>query len=655
MAAGLLTPLQLTAGAALISNTGISLGKDLNLALNEYNQTAVIAAWQAAVNYAVSWASPSTIDQLLAIGDSVCAALGNSIPAGAPTPRPIAGPVNTGFSGLVRNTGNLYLGNGDVGIFAQAYFGVSAYCSLINIYINSAANAQNYLGPTFSNMNSLVTNNISSMSTDLNSFGVDLGNQGQLTDLTNLNNYGTPAALLRQIAKVARIQSGTLSVIEAPMLIVGLTKDNIRTLIVGNRDEDPITFDRYQNLAYTAMTRVTGTDLQQVLSILDVTTPNIETLADLLNQQKIFPNSWRSLTTTTSNGVVPVYLNNGSVGPGLSQSVATYLPTPSGCDELGKIIPPDMAVANKAVQVAFQQITGISNSTLPAFAQTVLGQTQQTWDINQTYLGNEVIRNGSPIPTFYRAQQDVPSGVDINNTNYWKPTSLGGLSTMAGLTDIQSQTNALPSNVAAIYQGFAIGSGPNGTITIGDALGAAAGYGYTDQFVSVTSNIDKLYSAGALTSLINTYVDMLSAMDDAELLLLIAQANSNIATIASSNSSTVSAINSSWSSMAVKLNKEYLLQQQSAIVWADIPTNSRTSIMALTQSLPSIGLDTESGGSAWYFDQIADTTTQGGQAIVGTMRESRNNQQLNAAQLGIDITPSAAPAVNPVPVVVPVN
>lgn len=655
MAAGLLTPLQLTAGSALLNNSGIILSSDLNTALTAYTQTTVIAAWQAAVNYAVGWADPGTVALMLTIGNSACAALGNSIPTGAPTPRPIAGPVNTGFSGLVRNTGNLYLGNGDVGKFAQAYLAASGYCTSINVYINSSVNAQTYLGPTFKNMNELTTNSISSMSTDLSKFGIDLGNQGQLTDLNNLNNYGTPAALLKQISKVARIQSGTLKIIETPMLSLGLTTANIKTLISGNRNNDPITFDRYQSLAYTAMTLVTGNDLQQILSILDVTTPNIETLADLLNQQKIFPNSWQSLTTTTPNGVVPVYLENGSVGPGLSQAVSAYLPTPSGCDELGKIIPPDVAVANKAVQVAFQQITGVSNSTLPAVAETVLGQTQQLWDIQQTYLENTVVRNSNAIPTFYRAQQNVPVGIDINDTAYWKPTTLGGVSTMAGLSDIQSQTQALPNNTASFYQSLATGSGPNGTITVSDVLAAAPGYGYTDRFVSVTSAINALYSAGLLTNLINTYIDMLSAVTDPALLALITQANNDITAIVSADPTTVASINSAWLAMATNLNKEYLLQQQANIVWDDIPANNRTSIMSLIQSLPSFGLDVNLGGSGWFFDQIANTTTQGGQAIVGTMREARNNQRLAASQLNVNTTPSTTPAVTPVPVVIPVN
>jgi hypothetical protein len=42
--------------------------------------------------------------------------------------------------------------------------------------------------------------------------------------------------------------------------------------------------------------------------------------------------------------------------------------TATGCDELGKIIPPAQAVASKALQFQLQQISGIAGLTLPALA-----------------------------------------------------------------------------------------------------------------------------------------------------------------------------------------------------------------------------------------------------------------------------------------------
>ena len=76
---------------------------------------------------------------------------------------------------------------------------------------------------------------------------------------------------------------------------------------------------------YTAMTQITGTALTQILRILGVTTPNINTMADLLNPYKLFPTSFQTLTVTGTNGVSQnIYINSaGTVNSTLSQ----YLPS----------------------------------------------------------------------------------------------------------------------------------------------------------------------------------------------------------------------------------------------------------------------------------------------------------------------------------------
>lgn len=654
---GLLTPLQLTAGSALLNNTGIILAPALTTALNSFNSTAVIAAWQAAVNYylAQSWKTTPTLASLLSIGNSTCAALGNSIPSGAPTPRPVTGPVSTGFSGLINNTGELYLGNGSVARFAQGFMAVQNYIATTNTFINSAVNAQTYLGPTFTNMNNLTTNNISSINANFSAFGIDLGNQGLLTNFQDIENYGTPAALLRQIAAVADLQGGTLKVIETPMLALGATKANIQQLVTGNRADNPVAFDRLQKIAYDAMTRITGANLQQVLDILEVTTPNIVTMADLLDPKKIFPNSWQTMATPTPAGPVPVYIDNGSVNMTLATTVANYLPTPSGCDELGKIIPQGIAIANKSVQVALQQITGLVETTLPALAQTVLGQCRDTWNINQYYLADSCVANGAPIPTFYRAQQDVPPGIDINNTDYWLPTSLGGLSTMTGLADIESQTTALSQDTANYYaDSLATGTGPNNTVTLCDVIGAAVGSGYISPLNSATSTINSLNSAGGLNDLKNIYTDMLGATDDSQMASLIADANTAIGVIVSGYPTEVAALNSAFDSMASHLATEKGFQTDGGIDYTDLPSTNKNSVYALIQNLGFYGTQVDACGPAYYLTQIADTSIAGGQALVGSMREAQNNQRLQAGQTYVNITPSDSLAVTPVPAVTPV-
>jgi hypothetical protein len=655
---GLLTPLQLTAGSALLNNTGLVLGADLQAALTAYSSTSLIAAWQAAVNNYLgqSWKTEYVLAGLLSIGSGTVPALGNSIPSGAPTPRPIAGPVTTGFSGLIADTGNLYLGNGDIGKFALAFMAAQGYINSTNVFVNSAVNAQTYLGPTFTNMSNLTTNNISAMNSNLTGFGVDLGNQGQLTDMQNLNNYGTPAALLKQISKVAGLQGGTLRIIEVPLVAAGLSKDNILMLISGSRDANPAQFDQYQRLAYTGMTNVVGVDLQQVLSILDVTTPNISTLADLLDQKKIFPNSWTTLATPTANGPALVYQDNGSANFALAAQVAAYLPTASGCEELGKVIPPGQAVANKAVQVGFQQITGIASTTLPKLAQTVLGQCKNVWSANKIYLANSCVANGQPIPTYYRAQQDVPAGIDINNTDYWLPTSLGGISTMAGLPDIQAQTTALPASASDYYANdVAVGTGPNGTLTTCDIFGAAVGSGYNSYLESAAATINAMASAGALAAIQAQYVNLLYAIDDGAMLAHINLANIAISNFLSAYPAEAAVLNTAWSAMAAKLAEEKSNQTNAGISLDDLPDNDKTSVYGFVQNLTQYGLQVDACGASDFLDQVADLSVIGGQAIVGAMREARNNQRLDAAQLSQNATPSTGFAVTPVPAVVPVN
>jgi hypothetical protein len=81
--------------------------------------------------------------------------------------------------------------------------------------------------------------------------------------------------------------------------------------------------DSIQRLMYTAMTQITGQALNQILSVMGVTTAGITTMADLLNPVKLFPNSFESLTVTTKFGTRGIYVNSsGSV----NQSLVTQLP-----------------------------------------------------------------------------------------------------------------------------------------------------------------------------------------------------------------------------------------------------------------------------------------------------------------------------------------
>jgi len=180
-----LTPLQLTAAASMLGNTGLrGFPAALQTAITTFNATTVIANFIAAVNFykSQSFATSSTLTSLLSIGSTVCPALGNSIPA-SPVGTytylnseylvnyldPVDGSTidPSGFSNLIEQTCAAYLGNGDYGRFSQGFIAVQGYIASTNQYINSAVNANQFLGPTFTNMDSLTTAGISSVNSDL--------------------------------------------------------------------------------------------------------------------------------------------------------------------------------------------------------------------------------------------------------------------------------------------------------------------------------------------------------------------------------------------------------------------------------------------------------------------------------------------------------
>lgn len=675
---GSLTPLQITASAALLNNQGLKpLPAALTVALAAFNATGVVSAYAAAVSFYInqSYKTDSTLAALLSIGVSTCAALGNSIPSSITNlvyPTVSQGSVLVqnlpiapyGLSGLVQQTGQAYLGTGNVNIFAQGFMAVQGFVSTTNDYINSAANAATYLGPSFTNMDALATAEITAANPDIRGFGIDLEKQGQLVNLANLDLYGTPAGLIQQISAVAGITTGAIPALQNALLATGLSAADIRDLVTNNQrsllNQSGLTanqFDKLQRTAWLAMNTVGSTDLAQILSILDVTTPGIEILADLLNPVKVFPQSFRTLQTPSPAGPVPIFDSTGSVASSTAGIVNSYLPTQSGCDELGKIIPPADAVANKAIQVALQQIPGIADSTLPAFAEAVRGFTDRPWDITQPYLANDIVAVGGLVPEFYQAQQDVPEGTNITDTSYWSPTTLGGISSMAGLSLIQALAEPVPASVTDFFaNNIATGTGPGGTITICDVLGTAIDYNnLAAEFAAATANITVLDGLGLLTALKATYANMLSAASDAAMLALIGTANSNIATVISAQPALTTELNTTFGTIAQSLSNEKALQVRAGIDYFDAVAGDQVSIMAFVQNLPTYAQLTAKCQATEFLETAADTSILGGQAIIGAMREARNQVMIERSNMFMFNTVPSLPPLDPVPVIAPVQ
>jgi hypothetical protein len=395
-------------------------------------------------------------------------------------------------------------------------------------------------------------------------------------------------------------------------------------------------------------------------------------MADLLDQTIIFPNSYTTLQTPSPEGPVLVYGSDGSVNMNLADNVSAYLASPNGCEDLGKVIPPAQAVSNKAVQVAFEQITNVTNAALPTLAATINTAPRTPWNVNASYLANDLVANApavnglaqlSPSTIFYRAQQDVPVGTNINDTDFWLPTTIDGLNTMSGLPLIQAQTTAIDSSVASYFSSnVATGSGPDGTITTCDVIGTAIDSGniaaQLDIARSAMANIVSL-DAGNIGRINSAYTAIAAATSGTDVVANIAKANGNIANIYTNGTAAVVAnvavLNGAWSVIANVLSTEKTYQTKAGIDYTNLQAGEKVSTMGFVQQLPTYGTQTSSCGPAYFIEQIANTSIIGGQAIVGAMREGRNNARLSTARMYNTNQVPSTPEVAPIPAITPVT
>jgi hypothetical protein len=616
-----LTPLQLIAGSGLAANTALAISADLSAAIADYRSTALIAPFAATLgNSQTESILGSVYDNLLTLTANSCPPLSDSTPAAFANALGVllsnnasAGNSTSGFTSLIPAFGNVYLGSGDNSIFVQVFTQAQGYVLSTNNYILSTNNSNTYLGSSFTTMNSLITGDLDKVNLAFESFGSDLQKLGLAVALDNLDNLGSPLALLQQISNVAGL---------TPRLLTELNFLNISTDVIF---EPPVLLAPLlllEKSLYKIFVNITGDDLNQILQLLAVTTPGLQSLADLLNPVKMFPQSFFSLTTTTVNGLRGIYLDQaGTVNNRLLTSLPDYVL--EKYQLLSQAIPPDQALANQCLRVSLQQIKNIFNLLLPALAESYLG-----------------------------------------------------LVTTKDLPLINALTTPVPQSVLDFYsQNFATGSGPEGTLVLGDVIGAAAGTGYTGTIVNTTSILNSSASDANLSNLVVVYQRMNTTIaggfgdaingpvtipagpaagvynattDDMGNIIttaahaafnvgLIPNAQTFVNSFVSANPATANTLTSGWTNMAAKLVFEQNNIANASIVIADLISGQRDVVLGFAENLPSYGLDTAVNGTAQYLDQVANKSTLGGQAIVGALRQGRNIAVLDAVGVGTNL------------------
>ena len=610
------------AGATLSNNNGVAVATTWTAAVGSYTGTNLISSYFSAVNAAYSNVtaniSSNTLSNLVTFCSGTVPALADNTPAAYAG---LGTNALSGFTGVVTSQGSSYLGNGDTSVLAQVFPAAQGYVLTANDYINSSINSQTYLGSTFTTMNSLITGNLSDVTLAMGTFGADLADLGQLIDLDNLGNFGSPAAVFQQLATLTNV---------TPEINTALTQAGLDEASIDDLTNPSVNVDtNVQRLAYIGMQNITGTALEQVLAIFGVTTANIATMADLLNPVKIFPNSFPSLTVRTYNQDTTSVLRaiyDNSQGT-VNSKLLIYLPkfvltlgNPNDItyERLSRVIPADQALANKAMQVSLQQIKNISTLSLAQLA--------------SAFIGMETTR-------------DLPA--------------------------ISALQQAVPASVAAYYSSaYATGSGPNGTLVITDLLGAAVGVPFTSDLTNVTTTINSMTTAGILGTLTVTYVRMKDTVDgvynvgntviipagpgagtygnvDLALSALISDASNTVTGIQSVYPTQSANLNVNFTDMGASLVSENTNLALASIDIANLVVQGRGAIMSFVQSLPDYGVDTEKNGPSQFLEAVADLNTQGGQAIVACLREGRNAAALSAVNVGVDTNIPSTPDTIP--------
>lgn len=316
MSFGPLSPLMLTAaagflpGASAIPGVGSSLGisSDLQTVLDDFNGLSITTQFQSIVTNATGVLDPAILNSLKTLGASTFPALTNSIPSAYATDLTVIAPggvFNGGLTGLIESMAVNIMGGGDLTRFAQIYDSATGGAEQANQFINSNINIDS-IGNTYNQstggMDSVITGSINQMSEAFNVLGEDLQNLGQLINLRDIQYLGNPDNLLRQLLSVGGL-TPTVTNLLSFLNVKPYELQRVRGLNVAIADSA-------NKALYEGMTKITGSDLDQIKDVLGVTTSGINTMADLLNPVKIFPNSFTTLTVPTPDGLRAIYIDS---------------------------------------------------------------------------------------------------------------------------------------------------------------------------------------------------------------------------------------------------------------------------------------------------------------------------------------------------------
>jgi hypothetical protein len=510
--------------------------------------------------------SSTLYDSLISLGSQSIPALGNSKPS--TYTRTYSGELTSyGFLRLIplQAYKEFYINSGQYSDFLGTFTSCNSFAQTQNTFITAMHDSKGFLDGTYSNMNDLICGDVTGVSLSTLYWGQDLIATGKAINLNAIDKFGEPVQLLRTINDNRATSTG----LNVALLAAGMTGTELEEIFNG---KEP-TLEQ-QRLMYACFNMVMGDDLHDILTPLNVQTKDLNSLADLLNPKKLFPNSYQTLT-------YPEY--NISAKP--TNSKTYHLTYKDGEVDakyesigfrLSNILPSDIGYACDAFSMAMMQIKNIKMMSIERFSQVVA---------------------------------NLESVTDLNVNGTSQPT------------DAASVNSALPI--------LAKGSNTDGTYSMCDFFGSMTDLHY--DWSTLQNTLSKIQT----TTLNTAYTNMLTLLSApsndsyATLQSYINQANTEIANIQSSNTVLATQINTLYKTFGTYLQKEQ--DARDLALTSDLSglISNPTFVTSFITNIGSLSAQTELKGPARVLESIANTNTIGGKSLNASMREARNAMKLS--------------------------
>ncbi len=547
-------------------------------------------------------------------------------------------------------TGTDILGNAKK--FGSILGSAEGFIGSANEMISAATNsASAFAGGTFPGMDGIMSGNLTGITNALPDFGADLGSLGSTINFDSIGDLGSPGQLLKNMdlagnlgpmydkiadisvdPRIARSLGGDLSTITNAVNAgtSGLTLGSLGVDLNKVAEIGPALPNNIQSQVFNAFDGLSTAELGDVKGILGNTQAAIAKGGDLMNPQKLFPSSFSTLTAplrTASVGDRAIYTADGAVNDEF--------------DDLGEklsgALPDDLAVANGALSRSIGQIKGVDGTTAKLLS-TAATTAETLKDLN--LVKNQTTYVEPAVVNFWTTQYSVQSGITLATG----PNGTFSISDVIGYA--AGYNSAAPLQQNKIEMEKLIASGAMDVFTADNGSGSASTgiYKVIDYFVAgaydptppaITPFVIPagVYGAG-------TYATQTAAFEG-----IIAAAKTLMTSFYNANPG-AQIIQRNFKRMQDQQAREKLIRTKMDLD-LDVVQSQDNNAIQLASNLPNYALDTTAGGASELLERVMNFSSTGGQAAVGAMREARNLDKLLSANIQVDAPISTTPPANP--------